>query len=146
MIERTERRCRSDHATIQCKINHHCSSWGWMITFLQSSMPGLKMQMSDSPPSLDPFLSSTLDLSSLIYSFSMLASQTGQWRLSWLRPCSHYQHRAVPQSPSSTRPVWCDLVMEDWFYLGREHRNSYMRYIIYAVGTVYIFHTIDIFI
>lgn len=43
---------RSDHAKIQCKILHHCSNCGWMITtFLQSSMSSLKMQMSDSPPS-----------------------------------------------------------------------------------------------
>lgn len=41
-------------------------------------MASLKMRMSDSSPFLRPLLSSTLDLRSLIYTFSMLASQAGQ--------------------------------------------------------------------
>lgn len=56
MIAGAERRCKSDHssvhAIIQCKLSW---SWGWMITtFLRSSMPSLKMQMSDSPPCSPP--------------------------------------------------------------------------------------------
>lgn len=60
----------------------------WTITFLWGWIASLKMQMSDSSLSLRPLLSSTLDLRSLIYSFSMLASQAGQWGLSWAGPCS----------------------------------------------------------
>lgn len=70
--QRGERESRSDlrsaHAIIQCRILHHCINWGWMITtFLKSSMPSLKMQMSDShghptpsTPSSPPLLISPL--------------------------------------------------------------------------------------
>lgn len=39
-------------------LRYHCSDRWWMITFLQSSMASLKMQMSDSPSLSPPFLHS----------------------------------------------------------------------------------------
>lgn len=67
----------SEHAIMRCRILHHCSNCGWMITtFFQSSMPSLKMQMSDSPP--PPLSPSPLLLHSWSLHFDLFIFYVGE--------------------------------------------------------------------